>query len=431
MSNQLGSEQDQQNQTRNFVALVIHQIIFRVAWVFKTESVIMPAFMDHIAGAGWLRGFLPVLSRLGLSIPPLLLSMRLKNARQKKSMLMLSTLAMAIPFLVLSALWLFVGNENQAWLPYAFLVLYLLFFSAVGINHLAFGTVQGKLVRADQRGRLLSISGVVGTIFSVASLIVLMTAWLQRDDGGFSLIFGFTGFGFVISGLSVMWVKESSDEKKPTRWMIAKPFLQAWDVFVRDSGFRRLMLVSICFCPIILLFPHYQTLGRDGRSIQSSAVNLMLWVVTQNVAVGIYSFLAGWMADRFGNRIVIRLQMLVGAITPVVALTVARNTDGPEASWYWITFALLGIAPVTMRTLSNFNLELTEPANHPKYVSTLSLGAAVPFLLSPGIGYLIDSVGFTPVFLGCSTIVLIGFLITFQLPEPRHASAMVTRKANR
>ncbi|HID75426.1 MAG TPA: hypothetical protein EYP56_05445, partial [Planctomycetaceae bacterium] len=57
-------------EARNLLLLATHQIVFRIGWVFKTESVIMPAFVDLVAGPGWVRGCLPVLNRLGQSVPP-------------------------------------------------------------------------------------------------------------------------------------------------------------------------------------------------------------------------------------------------------------------------------------------------------------------------------------------------------------------------
>ncbi len=423
MKNRSGSDQDLENEPRNIIVLAAHQILIRIAWVFKTESVIMPAFMDHIAGAGWLRGCLPVLSRLGLSIPPLLFAEKLKHTRHKKWMLMTSSLVMAGPFLVLAAIWVVIDDKRQPWLPFAFLMLYLFFFSAVGINNLTFGTVQGKLIRAHRRGRLMSIAGVVGTFFSVACLLSFMTDWLERADGGFGWIFGFTGLGFVMGGLVVAFVKESADQTSPTRWVIVKRFQDAWEIFRNDTGFRRLAIVAMCFCPLMLLFPHYQTLGRRGATIQASASDLMIWVVTQNVAVGVYSLIAGHLADRFGNRLVLRLQLFVGALTPLVALSLAKDTVGGGSGWYWITFGLLGVAPVALRTLMNFNLELTDSVNHPRYVSTLSLCAAVPFLASPIVGYWVDLIGFTPVFICSSIVIALGFLLAFRLPEPRHANA--------
>lgn len=423
MKNRQGSDSNTEHESHNIIVLAVHQVLIRIAWVFKTESVIMPAFMDHIAGAGWLRGCLPVLSRLGLSLPPLLFAEKLKHARQKKWSLLVSSLVMAIPFLILAVLWIALDEKRQPWLPYAFLLLYLFFFSAVGINNLAFGTVQGKLIRAHRRGRLMSISGVVGTFFSVACLLWFLTGWLEREDGGFGMIFGFTGMGFVIGGLSVAFLNESADETSPTKWVFIKRFQDAWQVFTTDTGFRRLAIVSMCFCPLMLLFPHYQTLGRGGATIQQSASDLMVWVVAQNVAVGVYSLIGGNLADRFGNRLVLRIELLIGTVTPLVALALAGYPGEGGSSWYWLTFGLLGIAPVTLRTLMNFNLELTEPVNHPRYVSTLSLCAALPFLTSPLVGYLVDLIGFNAVFACCSAIIAAGFLLTFRLPEPRHARA--------
>ncbi|MGH7200277.1 MAG: hypothetical protein ACREJB_06705, partial [Planctomycetaceae bacterium] len=55
---------------RNLAVLCLYQILLRVAWIFKTESVIMPAFLDLIAGAGWVRGCLPALNHIGQSLPP-------------------------------------------------------------------------------------------------------------------------------------------------------------------------------------------------------------------------------------------------------------------------------------------------------------------------------------------------------------------------
>ncbi len=425
MKSSSGSDEDGERQTQNLIVLAVHQILIRIAWVFKTESVIMPAFVDYVAGAGWLRGCLPVLNRLGQSLPPLLLAEKLKNTRRKKWTLMTSTLVMAVPFLILAGLWIAIDDKRQPWLPYSFLLLYLLFFAAVGINQLAFGTIQGKLVRANRRGLLMSVSGVFGTFFSVAGLLWFLTDWLQRADGGFGLIFGFTGIGFVIGGLSVALIQESADQSRPTRWVIIERFQDAWRIFAHDTTFRSLALVAICFCPLMLLFPHYQALGRRGATIQSSASDLMVWVVAQNVAVGAYSFIFGYIADRFGNRLVLRCELLIGAVTPLVALSLAGYWSEHASNWYWLTFALLGVAPVTLRTLMNFNLELTEPVNHPRYVSTLTLCAAVPFLASPIVGFLVDLIGFVAVFICCSAVIAAGCLLTFRMPEPRHQAESV------
>ena len=56
------------NHSRNFGLGVLYMVLMRVGWIFKTESIIMPAVVDAIGGAGWLRGCLPMLNRFGQSL---------------------------------------------------------------------------------------------------------------------------------------------------------------------------------------------------------------------------------------------------------------------------------------------------------------------------------------------------------------------------
>ena len=52
---------------RNFWILALHQIVIRVGWIFKTETVIMPGFLDALDVSGAVRGCLPTLNRIGQS----------------------------------------------------------------------------------------------------------------------------------------------------------------------------------------------------------------------------------------------------------------------------------------------------------------------------------------------------------------------------
>jgi len=55
---EISPENDPQH-SRNFGLAIFYMILMRVGWIFKTESIIMPAVLDVIGGAGWLRGCLP------------------------------------------------------------------------------------------------------------------------------------------------------------------------------------------------------------------------------------------------------------------------------------------------------------------------------------------------------------------------------------
>jgi MFS family permease len=166
-----------------------------------------------------------------------------------------------------------------------------------------------------------------------------------------------------------------------------------------------------------MLFPHYQNLGLQGMQLELS--NLTWWVVVQNIGTGLFSVPAGPLADRFGNRLVLRIGLLVIAAAPLLAMMVF--VSGSPVRWIFnLVFFCVGVTPVVLRTFQNFALELSQPQDHPRYLSTISLVIAAPIVLSPLAGWLIDRLGYTPVFLSVAAAVVVGWLGTFGLREPRH-----------
>jgi hypothetical protein len=189
---------------RNFFVLVLYQILLRTGWIFKTESIIMPAVLDILSGAGWVRGWLPVLNRFGYSIPPLLMARRIKVMPRKKWSLFLTTVYMTLTFLAMAALFRVDPVRFGAWLPTCFLILYAIFFISIGINQLAFNTLQGKLVAPTRRGRLLLISNAIGAVTAIAAAVWLLPTWLSGPVPRFDLVFGFSGLLFGVSCLATL-----------------------------------------------------------------------------------------------------------------------------------------------------------------------------------------------------------------------------------
>lgn len=425
-----------QLEPHNLLALSAYSVLLRFAWIFKTESVIIPAFLDSIAGAGWLRGCLPVLNRFGQSMPPIFFARRLRAAPVKKWSLLGTSAGLGLSMIAVAAIWMLTGDKQQAWLPPAFLLLYLFFFASNGLNQQVFGTLQGKLIRPDRRGELLGLSGIGGSITSIIGAWFLLQYWLSLPDRGFGYIFGFSGLGFLVAGATCFFVKEPpdvgqvgnlpvSDKDQADGQVENLPHeeggLRASFRLVRDNrDFRRLAIVAMLFISIQLLFPHFQALGQQHVARDQIGFQLMLWVIAQNAAVGLFSWVSGKLADRFGNRLSLRLQVFGTASVPLLALLFTSGVGGWGPKQFWITFFFLGLTPVTIKTLTNYALELTEPARHPLYVATLHASLAVPFIFSPLVGWLVDMLGFEQVFLRVSGVILLGGLVSFWLIEPRH-----------
>lgn len=386
----------------------------------------MPAVLDVMGGSASLGGFLPMLNRLGQSVPPFLASDWVRGAGRKKWIVVGSSLTMGGCFMALSLLWYVTGGKATWYLPILFLIIYGIFFTATGINQLVVNTLIGKLIRVRRRGMLSLLGTGIGAGLAVVAAYVLMNRWLpagevETSQYRFDWIFGVTGAMFILaSAIAGLWVErpdvETSPRRKPLQLLAA-----SWKTLCLDRNFLLLAVIAGLFGMSLTLFPHYQRLGRERFDLGLTA--LIPWVLAQNIGAALFSIPAGWVADRLGVRIVLRTMLLVVCAVPLAALGLAMH---PEAGkiWYTLVFGMLGITPVTMRMFNYYTLEIADRSNHPRYLSTLSLAmAAPPFFLSVFFGWLVDKVSFEFVFVMVVVCMLAGWVLTFWLQEPRKGFA--------
>jgi MFS-type transporter involved in bile tolerance (Atg22 family) len=311
-------------------------------------------------------------------------------------------------------------------LPIAFLVIYGIFFSATGISQLLLNTLSGKLIIAYFRGRLALVSTVVGAAAAALFAWFLLRIWLPESPGtesqpanpNFAMIFFFTGASFVVASVISLTLRERRDGRTARRRTGIELLRSSMRVLKHDNNFRLLTIIAALFGMYLTLFPHYQALARGRLSLDLSA--LIPWVIAQNIGAALFSIPAGWIADKCGNRVVLRSIMLILCIAPALALVLA-HAGAIGVPGFTIVFCLLGLTPITFRILNNYTLEVTDASQHPIYLSTLSLVMAGPAILTSSFfGALVDWVSFEFVFGIVIACIFCGWLLTFRLEEPRH-----------
>ena len=410
---------------RNTACLELYQVIIRVGWIFKTETIIMPAVLDAVVDSGLLRGLLPVLNRVGQSLPPLFLSASLARRPRKKWMLVGTTLLMAACFAALALAWGPVKASRPDVLAVVFLVAYAVFSAANGLTQLAAAALQGKLIAAGHRGRAMVVSVVIGSVLAIVAALALLGPWLAEADG-FPKIFGVTAVFFAVAAAVPALLDEPADPvtaRPPAGagWAVAslRSGMAGWRrTLAHDPALVRLCLVAACFSGVLMLFPHYQAFARDR--LGSGRESLLTWVVVQNAATGVVSLFAGPFADRRGTRLVLVWLVALSAFTPLLVTGLSLLPHAVAVGWFWIVYAALGLNPISLKIFTNYALELAPgPAQHPRYVSIVGVALATPFVLSPLIGLAIDLVGFRPMFVLGAALIATGAAVGLGLPEPR------------
>jgi predicted MFS family arabinose efflux permease len=399
---------------RNFALLALQQVIIRIGWIFRTESVIIPAFIDSIAGPAWVRGFIPVVSRFGQAVPGFLLSARLQAAPRKKDLLGAACIAMGLSWLVIA--WT-TGAAGVLGSWPVFLLLYGVSWCFSGLNQVLYGTVQGKLIPAGRRGRLITAGVFGGVVPAVAFAWWLLPGWLEGEPA-FARIFLFSGVSFVLAGLFVLALREPPDERPTTR---RAPMLRsAWDLLRSRPAYRDTVIVAAIFSSSIMVFPHYQALARERFALEG--VHWMTWVVVQNLSMGAASLVIGPAADRLGNRLVLRIVIFASAGIPLFAVALTFLTPDLARSLFLWVFVGIGLIPIGFRVVVNYLLEISPSEDHAQCLALSQMCTAATFVLSPLVGLSIDWTSFEAVFVGQAGLLLVGGLLTFRLIEPRRLS---------
>jgi hypothetical protein len=406
---------------RNAAALAGNFVIGRIGWIFKTESVIVPAFVDAVAGPGWIRGLLPILNRLAQSVPPFLFARRVKIAPRKKWVLMGANLAQALAFAAIGLVVLWVGGAAAPpWLVWLFLLLYTAFFAAVGIMAMAVGTLQGKLVAASHRGRLMAVSTSLGALLAAAAAWWWLPGFMQAPGAeGFGYAFLCTGVMLALASLCALFLREPPDAFDDAASGLVELGRSALVLLRAHRDFRRAVVLNALFVSSLSLLPHYQALARERLGLGGS--ELMLWVVVQNVSMAAVSLGIGPLADRAGNRLALRISIFATALVPLFAIWIARLPPEQGARWFVLVFVGVGFTPVVLRVYTNYVLEVMPRPEHPRALAISQLCSVGALAASPGLGAAVDVVGFAPVFVAVSLLMGVGGALTFGLSEPRHA----------
>ena len=217
------------------------------------------------------------------------------------------------------------------------------------------------------------------------------------------------------SGAALL-LQESPDHAEPRHQTIRRRhFHEARQRIRQDSTLRALCLTASLFVFSQLLFPHYQRLGMEKS--QATPVLLMVWVIAQHLGAATFSNIAGRLADRVGTRAALRFLSAAASLAPPLALILA---EWAPVEYYCVAFFWIGVVPVTFRMQVNYALEIVPRSQHPSYISTMTLCMAIPFLLSPVIGAMVQLFGFTTPFMIVAAIVGMAAWRTWSLPEPRH-----------
>jgi len=405
----------------NFTMGLIHGILYLGGEAFYNPDTVLPIFLDHFSKSKMLIGLSSTLiGRLGgiMSVfPQLLVANRIENKTHKKPLLKFAITVRALSWGLL-AFTTYIFNNTYPNLTILFLFITLILHTFMGgIAAIPFYDIWGKSLPSNLRGRFFGYRQLWGGILAIGSGLIVKNILGNnaiKFPYNFALLF-FLAFIFLsISYIALGSVKEPT-EKVYKKQLPFKDFLKkAFLIIKKNSDYKKFIMVEILAGAGGLALPFYILYLKNILGISLGTIGILL--SAQMLGSVLSNVLWAHLSDFVGNKKVIQISTFAGLMVPVVALM----TQFKNELLYILLFATIGFF-IAGRTIgkTNYLLDIAPSKDRPIYIS-LTGTLLFPVSLFPLIGGLIiQYVSYNTLFVITGIPILLGFILSFNLKEPK------------
>ncbi len=268
----------------------------------------------------------------------------------------------------------------------------------------------GKIMPAERRGIFFGTQSAAANFGgSLSAVIAGLLLERLNSPSNFTLCFLLAGLSMMISWAFLAQAREP--ESLPIDTATNRPAFQSHlsAILRRDANFRWFLVARTLLQLATMAFGFYAVYAVRYHSMSEAVAGLMtsVFMAVQIVA----NPLMGWIGDRWGHRTV----MGVGAYAAASALLAWL---APGVNWFYLVFALAGVANVTSWTIGlAMTLEFGSEAERPAYIGLSNTLIAPSTILAPLLGgWLADMAGYPAAFLisvvgGLATALVLQILV--------------------
>ena len=405
-----------ENLSRNFLVLLAHGMLGMTGFRLLQAPTFLPAYVALLSGSDVVVGVVLAAQHIGSAIASIP-SGSLISHRQRilplflgiGTLMRLQVLGIALSGFLLTGSWLLT-------ITCLFLFLFGLF---SGMQGVMFQYSLSKLIPLKVRGRLTGfrnlVSGVVSSIVAMlgGSYFIDTNVWGNGYATTFLLAFILTSLGL----LALLGLEEPETPNMPERTKLSAhlrqlpSLMKAENAFVRFVAARCLASLAAASVPFYILYA--------GEQISLSGTDLGTLTVAFLLIQTLFNFVWGAIADRYGNRLVFVMSLLVWALS-AIALVVLPGS----LFWLVVAFSGLGVGLGGFMIGSmNLILEFGRREDLPMLIGVSNAANSLVFAAGPILGGLLAAFSSYEVLI-IVTIGLKAASIIFTLafvPEPRNS----------
>ena len=408
----------------NFFSLVLDGSFFSMGIAFLESNTIFPALISQLTDNSVLIGLVSTIRNAGYLLPQLFVAGFAERLPYKKPLLRINGAISRLSVLAMAAIAFFLGGTNPALALVGLIAANAVFALTDGIGGVPWIDMVAKAIPSNRRGRLFGVMQFIGGMGAFAAgffirQVLASERLIFPQNYSLLLIVGF--FLLCLSYSGTMMVREEAGVVRSGSSF--RSYLHRLPAAWRDNSlFQRMMFTRMLYAFLYLSLPFYIVFARQKLGFPESTIGF--FISAQMAGSILAGLLWGYVGDRHGNRMVIRLAGIAAATTPALALLSSFMLRSGFESLAIIPYLLLftsigGTLSGMWMGFTNYLLELVEDINRPTYIGMMNTLTA-PFTFLPLLGgLLIQTLSHEVLFIATLIFLLAGNILAATLPEPR------------
>ena len=406
----------------NFRRHLLDGAFYISSWAFLSAQTMFPALLTRMGGGNIAVGALPVIVYFAFFFPQVIAANYIGLMPVRKRWVVRLGLIQRIHIAALAAVVAIFGAwQSQVGLVLFFMV-YLSNQVAAGLVSPAWYDFVAKTVSPNLRGRLMGLrtSAGAGLGFLNGILLTALLTLLPYPHNYASVI----ALGFCWQ-MASWFVQRRVEERHPSARSVpdSLPNLMSRisGILRRDRLFVRFLVASSLLTVSFTSVAFFTVFAMQQFNLTESYIGLF---TTLTLGAQVISGAAlGWIADRHGTTVSLRLCALALLFAIILALV------GRSVLAVYGMFLLVGInLGAELITRYNFAVECAAETDRPMYVGLMNAWFAPLYLFSILAGALSNVWGYKTVFAGDLVLACLGMVLLLRLQDPRKRQLALSSK---
>ncbi|OYD14917.1 hypothetical protein CH333_06995 [candidate division WOR-3 bacterium JGI_Cruoil_03_44_89] len=405
----------------NFAMGLLHGIFYTGGLAFSEPSTVLPVFLSNLTSSKTLVGLSStIMSKfggIGSILPQLFVASKLENKAHKKPVLAVAIIIRALCWGLLALITYLFGRSHPLGIILSLFFFLTLFTFMGGIAVIPFYDIWGKAIPSTLRGRFFGYRQLFGGIIAIGSGLIVKAILGNKGiffPNNYALLFLFSFILISISYIALGSVKEPIEEVHKRALSFGEFMKKAYHILKFDNNYKLFLIVQILAGAMGLALPFYVLYAKDVLGVRLGMVGIFL--SAQMLGSVLSNILWAHLSDFTGNKKVIQISIFLGLMVPLIALLTPTHLSALFIS----LFVLIGFS-ITGQIIGNTNflLDIAPTKDRPTYIS-LRGTLRLPVVVFPLIGGLIvQHISYNFLFIMTILTVLVGFILSFRLSEPR------------